>query len=132
DDKTKTTQSAKAVWVPNRNGIFLNIAAGLAEMIEVDFLYTGFNVEEAGTFPDNTQDFVSALNHCFTFSTLHNVMVQSPPIKMTKTQIVAELVKQNFPFELLWSCYRGGEQMCGLCESCLRLKRALNACGLQA
>src|SRR5438105_4552458 len=30
DNRHKTMKSAKAVWVPNRNGVFINVAAALA------------------------------------------------------------------------------------------------------
>ncbi|MBU0506611.1 MAG: 7-cyano-7-deazaguanine synthase QueC [bacterium] len=126
DDKEKTKDTAKAVWVPNRNGIFLNIAAGLAEMNKVDYLYAGFNKEEASTFPDNTEDFLKAMNQSLSFSTWQNVFVKAPTIGMTKPEIVKKLVEEKFPLELVWSCYKDdGDKMCGECESCMRLKRAL-------
>jgi 7-cyano-7-deazaguanine synthase len=131
DNKEKTTDTAKAVWVPNRNGIFLNIAAGLAEMNKADYLYAGFNKEEASTFPDNTKDFLNAMNQSLSFSTWQNVFVKAPTIDMTKPEIVKKLVEEKFPLELVWSCYKDdGEKMCGECESCMRLKRALGENGL--
>ncbi len=44
---------------------------------------------------------------------------------MTKVEIVREGLRLGIPWGDLWSCYRGGESMCGRCESCLRLKRAV-------
>ena len=55
DNLDVTQETAKAVWVPNRNGIFLNIAAGIAETNGYSFMYVGFNAEEAATFPDNSK-----------------------------------------------------------------------------
>lgn len=127
DDPTLTRASAHAVWVANRNGTFINIAASLAEQHLARFIYVGFNREEAATFPDNSKAYVDAINVALTYSTLHNVSIKAPTINMDKTQIVAQLVKFDFDFSLLWSCYREAEQMCGTCESCLRLKRALLA-----
>ncbi len=60
DDREISAQSAKAVWVPNRNGIFLNIAAGFAEGMGADWIVPGFNAEEAVTFPDNSAEFMRA------------------------------------------------------------------------
>lgn len=127
DDAELIARSAKAVWVPNRNGIFLNVAAGMAEGGLADSLYVGFNAEEAVTFPDNSEGFLKAANKALSFSTLRDITVISPTLKMDKKQIAAELVRVDFPLTLLWSCYRGDDKMCGLCESCLRLKRALGA-----
>ncbi len=125
DDTKITKASADAVWVPNRNGVFLNVAAAIAEARGASAVYVGFNREEAATFPDNSIAFLAATNTALTFSTRERVRVEAPAAKLDKTAIVAELATIGFDFSLLWSCYRGGETMCGLCESCRRLKRAL-------
>lgn len=125
DKKDFTKQSAKAVWVPNRNGVFVNIAATLAEANLANRVYVGFNAEEAKTFPDNSLAYVQSLNKSFRYSTMNHVEIYAPSIKMTKKDIVAKLLAVNFDFQLLWSCYQNLKKMCGLCESCMRLKRAL-------
>src|SRR5687768_4829889 len=49
----RSLETARRVWIPNRNGIFLNIAAGYAEGLGCQYVVPGFNYEEAQTFPDN-------------------------------------------------------------------------------
>ncbi|HBF12163.1 MAG TPA: 7-cyano-7-deazaguanine synthase QueC [Deltaproteobacteria bacterium] len=127
DDADITAHSAKAVWVPNRNGVFLNMAASFAENKGASWVVVGFNKEEAQSFPDNSEEFVSKANEFFKYSTLTKVKVVSPMGLKTKKEIVKWCLKQKVPLNLLWSCYRGGDKMCGECESCLRLKRALQA-----
>lgn len=125
-DEAKITQkSAQAVWVPNRNGVFINIAASLAEANNIKNIVVGFNIEEAQTFPDNSEPYIKAVNHSLEYSTQNSVTVISPTASLTKSQIVHYLCQNNFDFSLLWSCYKEGEKMCGECESCQRLKRAL-------
>lgn len=131
DDAVKSAATAKAVWVPNRNGIFLNVAAGLAEALGAEFLYVGFNAEEGATFPDNSSEYVDAVNDSLSYSTQNRVRVIAPPLKLRKTDIVRELKAADFDFSTLWSCYLGSEKMCGTCESCARLKRALSENGLE-
>ena len=126
DDPALTQASAHVVWVANRNGTFINIAASLAEQRGVSQIFVGFNREEAATFPDNSLAYVDAVNQSLSYSTLNHVKVVAPTIAMDKSEIVAELIKRNFDFNQIWSCYRDGEKMCGVCESCLRLKRALS------
>ena len=128
DLEGQAQKSARQVWVPNRNGLFLNIAAVYAEnMGEQTVLITGFNSEEAATFPDNSLEFMAAINRCFTFSTQNHVTVVSETSILTKREIVREGLRLQVPFEYIWSCYESGERICGQCESCQRLKRALRA-----
>ena len=117
--------SAEAVWVPNRNGIFINIAAAFAESFEARCIVTGFNIEEGATFPDNSPAFVDTVNKCLKFSTLYKPEVISYTSKLNKKEIALLGKKLNIPFNLIWSCYFGGAEMCGECESCLRLNRAM-------
>jgi len=70
-------KTAKAVWVPNRNGLLLNIAAAVAESRNAEFIIAGFNAEEAQTFPDNSKKFCETINHSFSFSTLNKVKVKN-------------------------------------------------------
>ena len=49
DDMKTSKKSAESVWIPNRNGIFLNIAAAFAESMKAEFIIPGFNAEEAKT-----------------------------------------------------------------------------------
>lgn len=122
-----TTASAKAVWVPNRNGVFLEIAAGIAEDMGAQVVVVGFNKEEAATFPDNTVEYLIALSYALSYSTSNRVQVLSPTARMDKTEIVEQAIQNDFPLDLVWSCYEDQERMCGKCESCMRLKRALAA-----
>ncbi len=127
DNLAATTQSASAVWVPNRNGLFIEMAAVVAESREIGQILVGFNREEAATFPDNSADYLAAISKALSYSTAGRVAVDSYTIKMNKKEIVTQLraLKSPFPFELIWSCYQAGHKPCGECESCKRLKRAL-------
>ena len=126
DNKDKGRVSARAVWVPNRNGVFLNVAASFAESLGAELLVTGFNKEEAATFPDNSAPFVQAANSFFQYSTLSHIKVTSYTLSMTKREIVAKGRELKIPFEELWSCYEAGPSPCQVCESCLRMARAFS------
>ena len=125
DDLNASTHSAKAVWVPNRNGIFLNIGAAFAEGLQAEWLVPGFNLEEAQTFPDNSEAYLQAATRAFQFSTSNKVQVRCFTTDLTKPQIVALGKTLNVPLEMIWTCYFGGESQCGQCESCRRFNRAL-------
>ncbi len=126
DDFDKAAESAKAVWVPNRNGIFVNIAASYCESLGVRTIVTGFNAEEASTFPDNSVSFIDAVNGSLFYSTLNKTRVAAPLSGLDKKGIVRLGVEIGAPLDLVWSCYRGGRRMCGRCEACKRLKRGFD------
>lgn len=119
--------SAKSVWVPNRNGLFLNIAGSFADSYGYDYILIGANKEEGQTFPDNTQEFINAVNKEFEFSTQKSPKVVAPLINSDKNDIVMLALQHGVPLELTRSCYQGGAKHCGICESCSRLKHALEA-----
>ena len=131
EDAATTEASAAAVWIPNRNGIFISIGAAWAERLEADVLVVGFNSEEARTFPDNSMEFVERQNEALAYSTANGVRVVAPTGGMTKTEIVALARDRDWPLELMWSCYDGGDEPCGRCESCTRFEAAVTAAGAE-
>ncbi len=131
DDKKVSEASARAVWVANRNGLFLNVAAAFAEAHGHRRVLAGFNREEAATFPDNSSGFLAALSESFSYSTLTGVVADSLTTEMDKREIIAEALRIGLPFPLVWSCYESGPARCWLCESCKRTERALLAQGSQ-
>lgn len=124
DDLEASKESAKNVWVPNRNGILLNVAAAIAESIGAKYVIPGFNLEEAQTFPDNSLDFMNAMTNSLSFSTANQVEVKCYTIGMNKTEIYKRAMELEVNFDYVWSCYLSGDKMCGECESCQRFYRA--------
>ena len=122
-----------AEWVPNRNGVFVNVAAAVAESKGFDVIVVGINFEEAGRYPDNTVEFVERANDLFEYSTFSRPKLLSFSSNMVKKEILGEILdlmeEYNLSKEYIWSCYDSYEKMCGRCESCLRLKNALLANG---
>lgn len=126
DDQDAATRSAAAVWVPNRNGVLIAVAASWAESLGATRVIVGFNAEEALTFPDNTQRFVEASNQALADSTANGVQVIAPTGCWTKKEIVHHAHERDWPLELVWSCYEDDDVPCEKCESCLRFDRAID------
>ena len=112
------------VWVPNRNAVFVNVAAAYAEYYRADLIVTGFNREEAAEFPDNALAFVAAVNASLARSTIRRPRVVSYVQNLTKREIYRLGLRSGAPLQYVYSCYLGGSKMCGRCASCRRLRAA--------
>jgi 7-cyano-7-deazaguanine synthase len=117
------------VWIPNRNGILLNMGAACAEALGADRVVAGFNAEEAVTFPDNSAGFVAASNKAFEFSCRGGVRAFSYTLHLDKKEILLLAKRHDVPIQLSWWCYGGEERPCGRCTSCLRFRAAAEASG---
>ncbi len=113
------------VWVENRNGILIAVAALFAAERGCGTVIAGFNREEARAFPDNSEAFLRRTNGALELGLRARVRAASPTIRLTKREIALAGIELGVPWRLIWSCYRGGRSMCGSCESCLRLRRAV-------
>ncbi|MCL4167600.1 UNVERIFIED_CONTAM: hypothetical protein GTU68_011174, partial [Idotea baltica] len=102
-------KSAEKVWVANRNGVLLNVAACLAEKLGASWIVPGFNAEEAATFPDNSVDYIEKMNACLKLSTANGVQIRCFSQAMQKSEIIKDLSQMNANIETLWSCYFGGD-----------------------
>ncbi len=132
DDKDTTTKTAKEIWVPGRNILFLSIASSFADSFKepVDIIF-GANKEEGETFPDNTLEFVNRMNESITLGCMNEVKVIAPFHDYDKKAIIIFLDSVSAKTEFSSSCYNVHNWSenkqpihCGQCESCIRRKRA--------
>lgn len=124
DDMEKSSQTASSVWVPARNMVFTAIATSFAESIGAEMIIVGWDAEEAATFPDNSKEFLNAFNELIKTGSPENIRIEAPAIDLNKEEIVKLGLEIGAPMELSYSCYAGREKHCGVCESCMRRKRA--------
>jgi 7-cyano-7-deazaguanine synthase len=125
---TKADLSATNIpssYVPFRNGTFLSIAAGWAEVLGAERIYIGAVEEDSSGYPDCRkiffEEFEKAINIGTKPETKINIM--TPVIAMKKSDIVKKSLELGAPLELTWSCYQSEDEACGECDSCaLRLR----------
>ena len=130
DDAVKSDETARSVWVPARNMVFLSIAASFAEEHELEHIVVGFDAEEAATFPDNSPEFIELFDKAMEYGTLNHPRIFAPLKDMDKEDIVRLGLETGAPMEYSWSCYTAGPVPCGECESCMRRKRAFSSVGV--
>jgi 7-cyano-7-deazaguanine synthase len=117
-------------YVPYRNGIFISIAASLAEKEGAQSLYLGVMEEDSSGYPDCRESFIRKIENAVNEGTKKetNISIRTPLVHMSKEDIVKESLLLGAPLEFTWSCYVREDKACGVCDSCrLRLRGFKNA-----
>lgn len=112
-------------YVPFRNGTFLAIAAGWAEVIGAERIYVGAVEEDSSGYPDCRSIFFDACEKAIQLGTKPEttINIHTPVISLKKSEIVRRSLELGAPLALTWSCYKSEEIACGECDSCaLRLR----------
>jgi len=112
-------------YVPFRNGIFLSIAAAVAEKEGAEALYIGVVEEDSSGYPDCRENFIDAIERAIDLGTKDEtkIVIKTPLVHLKKEDIVKTAIEYGVPLELTWSCYKNEDEACGVCDSCrLRLK----------
>ena len=112
-------------YVPFRNGIFLSIAAAIAEKEGAGVLGIGVVEEDSSGYPDCREAYIEAMQRAINLGTKDetDITIAMPLVRLKKEQIVTEAFTFGVPLDLTWSCYQNEEKACGVCDSCrLRLK----------
>lgn len=120
-----------STYVPFRNGLLLSIAASVACALGYDAVVYGAHADDmaGNAYPDCSPEFVEYMKLAIEQGTGGAVTMYAPFITETKADIVATGLKLDVPYELTWSCYRGGEHPCGTCATCIDRKKAFEANG---
>ena len=78
DDNDDNLDKFEHVWVPNRNGLFINIAACYCEKYNADKIIIGLNKEEAQSFSDNSVEFIKSTDNMLHYSTQNHPRILAP------------------------------------------------------
>lgn len=124
-------ESMKATIVPNRNMIFLSIAAGVAIARRADAVAYGAHSGDRAIYPDCRGEFAEALARAVILADEHGVQIRRPFVDATKVDIVRLGDRLAVPFQRTWSCYRGAGKHCGKCGTCAERKEAFEQAGVQ-
>ncbi len=118
-------EGVPVTYVPFRNGIFLSIAAAIAEKEGAGAISIGVVEEDSSGYPDCREGYIKSMQRSIDLGTKDStdITISMPLVHLKKEQIVKEAMKYEVPLELTWSCYQNEDEACGVCDSCrLRLK----------
>jgi len=110
-------------YVPARNIIFLSFALSFAEASGSNAIFIGAHAQDYSGYPDCRPEFFRVFNKVALTGTKTGVEkkgieIKVPLLNMGKAEIIRLGSRLKVPFELTWSCYKGGEVPCGVCDSC--------------
>ncbi len=117
-------EGVPVTYVPFRNGIFLSMAAAIAEKEGAEVISIGVVEEDSSGYPDCRESYIKSMQESINLGTKDetNIEIKMPLVHLQKSQIVQESLKLNVPLHLTWSCYKNEDKACGVCDSCrLRL-----------
>lgn len=105
-----------ATFVPGRNLVLLSLATAWASAWGYQTVVIGANADDNAGYPDCRPGFIQQVAEAT--RTGYGVGVWAPLAKRTKRQVIEYGRELGIPFNLTWSCYRGGAEQCGRCGAC--------------
>ncbi len=117
-------------YVPFRNAHFLSAAVSWAEVIGAETVVIGAVEQDSSGYPDCRPAYYDAFNELIRQGTKEGrIRVETPLIRLRKSEIVRLGVELGAPLHVSWSCYSGTEEACGVCDSCVLRLRAFREAG---
>lgn len=123
-------------YVPARNMVFLSLAASYAESIGARDIFIGVSEVDYSGYVDCRQSFIDAMQIAINQGTVcgaeHNdpIKIHAPFINKTKSEEIIIGQELGVDFSSTWSCYKGEEEPCGVCDSCLLRAKAFEKAGV--
>jgi 7-cyano-7-deazaguanine synthase len=121
-------------YIPMKNVVFYAFAAAYAEEKGSQVIIGGHNADDRRLFDDTSDEFFQSLEKTLISSSPRlrrvGLTILRPLRDRTKVEVVELGADLGVPFELTWSCHRGGSEHCWKCEGCLQRTRAFEESGI--
>tara|TARA_R110001592_G_scaffold48182_6_gene152025 strand:- start:76 stop:570 length:495 start_codon:yes stop_codon:yes gene_type:complete len=114
-------------YVPNRNMMLLSMAAAYAEAHGITDVYYGAQAQDEYGYWDCTRTFLERINNVLVLNRKAPVTVHAPFVAFSKGDTVKKGIALGVDFTQTWSCYRGREEACGTCPTCVERLNAFAA-----
>jgi len=135
-DEIRNSDEIPQTYVPARNTIFLSIALAYAEVIGAEAIFIGAHEVDYSGYPDCRPEYFDAFRSMATLATKQGVEgnsigIETPLLELGKTEIIRKGSELEVPFQHTWSCYKGDDKACGVCDSCVIRLNGFKEAGLE-
>ena len=123
-------------YVPARNLVFLSLAASYAESVGARDIFIGVSEVDYSGYVDCRESFIKQMEIAINMGTVCGaeqndpITVNAPFLNKTKAQEIEIGQKLGVDFSKTWSCYKGEDSPCGVCDSCLLRAEAFEKAGV--
>lgn len=117
-------------YVPFRNLVFLSISLSYAESNDIDEIYYAAQRQDYIGYWDCREEFVEKLNELASLNPKKKIKIIAPFVNMRKSEIVKLGIELNVDYSKTWSCYKGENEPCKVCPSCVDRKKAFMEAGI--
>lgn len=137
EDGNVERQDIPTTYVPARNMVFLSVAASWADALGITDIYIGVSEVDYSGYVDCREEFIQAMENAINAGTIlgaekqQHITIHAPFMHMSKAEEVRLGTKLGVDFGLTWTCYRGEEHPCGVCDSCLLRAKAFTEAGVK-
>ncbi|MBM5799866.1 MAG: 7-cyano-7-deazaguanine synthase QueC [Cyanobacteria bacterium K_DeepCast_35m_m2_023] len=112
-----------STYVPGRNTVFIALGLSLAEARGAERVVLGVNAVDYSGYPDCRPDYLEAFERLAALGSKAGregrpTTLWAPLVQLGKVEIVRQALRLGVPIGDTWSCYSGGDEACGLCDSC--------------
>jgi 7-cyano-7-deazaguanine synthase len=135
-NKSGVKKGRPSSYVSFRNGVFLSLAASLAEAEGAGEIWGGWCGSDFGGYPDCRADFFAAMNKLIRLGSWagrkgRGAKVLAPLAHKSKAETLRLGIKLGLDLGMTWSCYapKAGKP-CGLCDACRVRRKGFKEAGL--
>lgn len=127
----------QSTYVPARNTIFLSLALGWAETLDIHDIFIGSSYSDYNGYPDCRPEYFKAFAIMANLATKIGVegttfQIHTPITQLTKAETILLGIKLGVDYSKTITCYQPDAQgrACGHCVSCVPRKEGFKQAGI--
>ena len=128
----QSAQNQSTTVVPYRNTFIAMIAAAYCKANGLNTIYMGPTYEDLENYEDCRPVFFEALQQLVLVAgTIHDLEIRTPFITTCKQQIINIGQMLQVPYGDTWTCYKGKDKPCMVCDACRERMQSFRVNGIR-